>query len=112
MLSMFCNGYDKEKHYTFKLSNQKTLFVTRDNVIFRRVTCPVPSCRAEGMILNLSYCDIKLSHARSRESCPHQLKAMKNVVFLTSDSVLSKLISNGKIFGILLIDPIYRPINP
>ena len=34
----------------FKLSNQKTLFVPRDNVIFRGVACPVPGFLTEGVI--------------------------------------------------------------
>ena len=52
----------------FKLSNQKGLFVPRDNVIFCRVTSPVFGFRARDVILNLSNCDSKLiSRDVSRE---------------------------------------------
>ena len=39
--------------------NQKTLFVPRDNVIFSWCRIPSPRFRAEGVILNLSHCDIR-----------------------------------------------------
>ena len=43
----------------FLLSNQKTLFFPRDNVIFRGVACLVSSFPPQCVILNLSQCDIK-----------------------------------------------------
>ena len=42
----------------FLLSNQKTLFLPHDKVIFRGVACLVSSFPEECVILNLSQCDI------------------------------------------------------
>ena len=52
-----------------KLPNKKTLFVPRDDVTCRGVACPVPGFQAAAVVLNLS-------HATSRESYTHRLKAM------------------------------------
>ena len=47
---------------------QKTLFVPRDNMIFRGVTPPVPGFRGKSVILNLSHCDSEyISRAIARE---------------------------------------------
>ena len=71
----------------------RSLFVPRDNVIFCRVACPVPSFRAEDVILNLSNATIRASYT-------HGIKAIKNVVFQTSDSLLLKML-RVEIFGII-----------
>ena len=65
----------------FKMSNQNSLLVPRNSVIFRGVwwciggvACPVPGLGAEGLTVNLS-------DATSCERYTQRLKAMKNVVF-------------------------------
>ena len=47
-----------------QLFNKTPRFVPHDNVIFRGVASPVPKCRSERVILNLS-------HATFRESYTH-----------------------------------------
>ena len=60
------------------MSNQKGLFVPRDNVVPRRISPPVPGFRAGVVTLNLSHCNIKFISRDVPREQHATIKTMKN----------------------------------